>query len=483
MDDAKRSDGERPAPLGEGVFREIFHSVNDAIFVQDAETGSIRAANETACEMYGYTGAEMRELTVEQLSSGEPPYTHETATEYIRKAAEGDPQLFEWRALDSDGEPFWVEVSMRRAVVESEPLLLVIVRDITERKADEQELRRLTEQYEAVFERAADAIFLLDVETAAGEHTFRFERLNPSHEAISGLRTEEIRGKTPREVLGEETGAAVVDNYRRCVEAREPITYEESLEMPDGRIVWQTKLTPVVVDDEVTRIVGVARDVTERVEQERALQQQNERLDEFASVISHDLRNPLNVAQGRATLLDGGVESPHLEPLLEALDRMESIVEDTLTLAREGETVSETGTVTMTDVVGQCWGMIDAEEASLEVTAEFTIAADRDRMRHVFENLFRNAVEHGGPAVTVRVGRTGEEGFYVEDTGPGIPESEREAVFEPGHTSVSDGTGFGLAIVRRVAEAHGWQVAVTEGEDGGARFEFSGVDVDPGDDA
>jgi signal transduction histidine kinase len=294
---------------------------------------------------------------------------------------------------------------------------------------------------------------------------------------MTGLRTADVRGKTPREALGEETGAAVAANYRRCVEAREPITYEETLEMPDGRIVCQTRLAPVVVDGEVTRIVGVARDVTERVEQERALQQQNDRLDEFASVISHDLRNPLNVAQGRATLLEGAVESPHLQPLLDALDRMEAIIEDTLTLAREGETVAETEPVTMTDVVGQCWGMVEAPDATLEVAAEFTVRGDRDRMRHVFENLFRNAVEHGGSDVTVRVGRAGEDGFYVEDDGPGIPEGERDAVFDPGHTSVSDGTGFGLTIVRRIAEAHGWQVTVTEGTEGGARFEFSGVEI------
>jgi signal transduction histidine kinase len=95
----------------------------------------------------------------------------------------------------------------------------------------------------------------------------------------------------------------------------------------------------------------------------------------------------------------------------------------------------------------------------------------------VFENLFRNAIEHGGTDVTVRIGRLAGDGIYVEDTGPGIPEADREAVFEPGHTSATGGTGFGLTIVKRIAEAHGWEVEIVAGTNGGARFEFTGINI------
>jgi signal transduction histidine kinase len=101
-----------------------------------------------------------------------------------------------------------------------------------------------------------------------------------------------------------------------------------------------------------------------------------------------------------------------------------------------------------------------------------TFQGDRDRLRHVFENLFRNAIEHGGPDVTVRVGHVDEDAIYVEDDGPGIPAERHEKVFEPGHSSTSGGTGFGLTIVKRVTEAHGWTVSVTDGSEGGARFEL-----------
>jgi PAS domain S-box-containing protein len=317
-----------------------------------------------------------------------------------------------------------------------------------------------------------DAIFLINVEGDGNSVRFEFERLSPSYERQTGITTAEVKGQTPRDVFGEDQGAELAANYHRCVNAGEPISYQEELDVGEGARVWQTKLAPVVSDGSVTRLVGVTRNVTERVERERQLRRQNERLEEFASVISHDLRNPLTVAQGRATLLAEQVETAHLEPLLESLDRMAAIIEDTLTLARQGETISETESIRLTDIVGKCWGTVDTADATIEIDDEVTFEGDTDRLRQVFENLFRNAVEHGGTDVNIRVGSLDGTGIYVEDDGPGIPVEERETVVEPGYSSADDGTGFGLAIVKRIVEAHGWELSLTEGTDGGARFEF-----------
>jgi signal transduction histidine kinase len=88
------------------------------------------------------------------------------------------------------------------------------------------------------------------------------------------------------------------------------------------------------------------------------------------------------------------------------------------------------------------------------------------------ENLFRNSVEHGGSTVTVTMGSLpGESGFYIEDDGPGVPPDDRTDVFENGYTTEENGTGFGLSIVQTIFEAHGWNVSLTEGTEGGARIE------------
>lgn len=134
------------SPLDVEMVYQLYHSVNDAIFVHDAETGEIVDVNETMCEMYGYTREEARQLTVEDLSSGEPPYTQEYAAQYLKKAAGGEPQLFDWRAKDSDGNLFWVEVSMRRAMVDGEMYILVLVRDISERIEYKRQLEEQNEK-------------------------------------------------------------------------------------------------------------------------------------------------------------------------------------------------------------------------------------------------------------------------------------------------------------------------------------------------
>jgi PAS domain S-box-containing protein len=394
------------------------------------------------------------------------------------QAEPDEPQTIETRFRCADGSWCWIEATMQnRFDDDAIGGILLTSRDITERKAREQEYRELAGEYQALLENATDAIFFLTVEQTDTGREFRFERLSPSYEEQTGLTTEKVQGKTPTEVFGEEAGSELAANYHRCVRAREPITYQEELSVETGAQFWQTNLAPVITDGVVTRLVGITRDVTERVRRERQLQSQNEQLEEFASVISHDLRNPLNVAQGRAELLAAEYDGKHIDEIVDALGRMEEIIADTLTLARQGQVVSEMAPVRLPDLVEACWQNVSTGDATVERIDDITIQGDRSRLRHIFENLFRNAIDHGGPDVTVRVGQIDENSFYVEDSGPGIPPDARESAFEPGHTSASGGTGFGLTIVRRIAEAHGWEVDITEGTDGGARFEFTGVEI------
>ncbi|OYR78641.1 histidine kinase [Halorubrum sp. E3] len=201
-----------------------------------------------------------------------------------------------------------------------------------------------------------------------------------------------------------------------------------------------------------------------------------DRLDQFASVVSHDLRSPLNVAQGRVDIERSSRDSEHLEIAARSLDRMEDLIADVLTVARQGQEVEETELLSLDAVVEECWDAVRTDDASLSVAADLRFKADPSRVRHLFENLFRNAIEHGGDDVSIRVGPLDDGGgFYVEDDGPGIPEADRERVFKTGFTTGSEGIGLGLAIVEGVVEAHGWRIAVEEGADGGARFEVSDV--------
>ncbi|MGM0591537.1 MAG: ATP-binding protein [Halobacteriota archaeon] len=205
---------------------------------------------------------------------------------------------------------------------------------------------------------------------------------------------------------------------------------------------------------------------------ERELTRQNERLEEFASVVSHDLCNPLSIARGQLKLGRESGDATHFDSVERAHRRMEALIDDLLTLARQGRTVGETESVNLDVVVREVWKNIDGGHFEPGESLGI-VEADRDRLRDLLENLLVNAVRHGGCDVTVRVGRLDDDaGFFVADDGPGIEADELETVFERGYTTAASGTGFGLAIVERVAEAHGWAVTATESVDGGARFEI-----------
>jgi len=230
----------------------------------------------------------------------------------------------------------------------------------------------------------------------------------------------------------------------------------------------------------------VLSDVTDEERYRRRLEAQNDRLEQFTGMVSHDLRNPLNVAQGNSEiiyeLLDATKTDDGYEPLSDetldtvvtsaktlsnTLDRMERLIDDLLVLARQGQAIDSREVVSLAAIVENCWEMVDHKNAALVVDDDLTFAVDPDRLQQLFENLFRNAIEHGGDDVTIRVGAIENNGFYVEDDGPGIPEEKREAVFDSGFTTNRDGTGFGLAIVKEIVEAHGWTVSVADSDDEG----------------
>ena len=222
--------------------------------------------------------------------------------------------------------------------------------------------------------------------------------------------------------------------------------------------------------------VVILRDITQQVTYKRDLEAQVDRLDEFASVLAHELRNPLGIANGWLEEAEATGDPVAFERVESAHDRIRRMIEDLLSLARMGKVISDRSVVSVSAVAAEAWAGVSTPEATLRVDDDLDdalIEAGAERVQDVFVNLFRNAVEHGGSGVTVDVGRCAD-GFYVEDDGLGFGSTDPKRLFESGYTTNTDGTGFGLAIVRQVVDAHGWTVRATDG-DSGARFEITGV--------
>jgi PAS domain S-box-containing protein len=270
------------------------------------------------------------------------------------------------------------------------------------------------------------------------------------------------------------------DVARRRVEETGSATFRWTARRRNGSIFRAESSVSATAADGRACFVAVVRDVSDRAERERELER-------FAEVLTHDLRSPLNAAEAQIDILRG--ESTGGEEWLDRLERvhaqMADIVDDARTLANGEREVTDAEPIDLDDAVEDVWASIadDRTGARLVVAEELgSVVADPKRLCRLFENLFDNAIRHGGDDVTVTVSPL-DDGVAVADDGPGIQEGAADRVFEYGYTTTSEGTGFGLNIVAAAADAHGWEVAVGEADGGGARFEVTGMErVESGDD-
>jgi PAS domain S-box-containing protein len=430
------------------------------------------------------TGIETRHGPFEQLFGIEPGEVPSSAEFYDRcvhpedrdalESLQGSEALaerdgtvhHEFRTHPDRGEVRWIATAIYAETgPDGDPSRLIgIDTDVTDRKERERELREKSKLLDAIFEHVPTHLYVMDEQA-------RLLRVSEFYVDDPEARI----GKTDREIAPGEFGEEAHADNMRVIETGEPLIDKEEYLSSRDRWAITSKIPWYDEEGDVAGLIGVTHDITRRKEYEQALESQNERLEEFARVVSHDLRNPLNIAEGRVTLAREECESEHLADALDALDRSQTLIDDLLTLAREGDELGDLEAVPLAELVADCWEIVETADARLVTDTERTIRADRSRLRQLLENLIRNAVEHADESVTVTVGDL-DDGFYVADDGPGVREGDREQVFEPGYSTAEDGTGFGLNIVEEIADAHGWTIELGESKSGGARFEITGVD-------
>ncbi|ELZ77981.1 adaptive-response sensory-kinase [Haloferax larsenii JCM 13917] len=330
----------------------------------------------------------------------------------------------------------------------------------------QQQLRVERDQFAALFDNSTDCI----VEATFDDGEPIVQAVNPAFEETFGYDESEVVGVPIDDIVAPDERHEEAVQLTRQVRAGDYVQTEVRRQTNDGEKDFLLRSVPLSDD----AMYAVYTDITERRDLQRGVEAQNERLEEFVSVISHDLRNPLNVAQGRLDLAREETDNEHLQAVSRSLDRMADLTDELLEFAREGAAALDPEPTNLETVAHRSWEHVDTAEATLDVDADLTIDADEGRLQQLFENLFRNSVEHAADDVTITVGTldTGT-GFFVEDDGPGIPAEIRTEVFDAGFSTAEMGSGFGLTIVASVAEAHEWNVEICEGDAGGARFEFT----------
>ena len=343
-----------------------------------------------------------------------------------------------------------------------------------ERRREADDARRKLERYETIVETVNDGIYVKDEDGY-------FTLVNDAYAEMTGYDRAELLGAHASQVVDEATIETAKGSVEELMAGEETAKLEADLLTADGgRVRAEASFATLPDGDGGYEEIGLVRDVTERVKRERRLERQNEQLDSFASMLAHELRNPVTIGQIYSRQLPAEAAPDAVDYVSEAFDRIEDMIDVMLVITRGRKAVSEDDSVDLAATAHAAWDGVDAPDATLSVAVDAETRADETYVRHLFANLFSNAVEHGGADVAISVGEL-RDGFYVEDDGTGIPEDDRETVFEAGYTTAAGngGTGLGLAFVKELAEVYEWDCAVTAGESGGARFEFTNVVTTP----
>ncbi|RDZ62009.1 hybrid sensor histidine kinase/response regulator [Haloferax sp. Atlit-12N] len=456
----------------------IIRAAGDPVYSLDADD-RIEHVNDAFADLVGH---DRERVLGSHLSSYLPDAdyeTYESLRASLGDGAETDRLTFETTLLAADGDGRdCVPMECHLALLHDDDFEVVgttgILRDISERLAQEAEL--------SLMRRAIDEASVGITITGPSEDDCPIVYANAAFEELTGYDADEVLGENHRVLRGPDTDEEDCERFREAIADEVPCSIELLNYRRDGTPFWnQCEITPVRDDDgSVTNYIGFQREVTERNARQRLLERQNERLSEFTRVVSHDLRTPLTTARGYFDIV---AESPDdadpedLRKLGQSLDRVEELLSDLTMLATQGETVVETEPLDFWHAAERAWETVPTADAELRFDrtdggASPTVAADESRLRQLLENLFENAVDHGGSEVTVTVGRT-HDGFYVEDDGDGFPDDRSPAeCFETG-VSERRGGGLGLAIVKRIAAAHDWTPTAERGSTGGARFVFT----------
>lgn len=463
-DISERKRRERGLRRAERRYRAILQDPNILAGILDTD-GTLLEQNRTATE---YIEADPQDVegTLFWETPWWPAEMRPVMRENIERAAAGEYVEYEADLSKPDGEPYSVEGVVRPVTDDDGAVVSLIVsaRDVTERVAREKRLG-------AILENTSEPLFLKNRD---GEYLV----VNEGWKELFGHEKADVYGRTDADLFPAEMVEEVRKNDQHVLETGEPIEFEERIVVDGEERTFLSSKTPVYDigtdsdPDDPVAVFGVAHDITERIQHERRLERQNERFDELAGAVSHDLQTPLETARGRAQLAIETGDTEQMRKALDAIERTDELRENLVNVLRTKEIVGQTEQVDTGRVARDAWDALTTPDgASLHVQETPVVDADPAALRRLFDNLLSNTVEHGGGELTVRVGET-PDGFFVADNGPGIPPENRDAVFTPGYTTKSGGSGVGLSSVRQIVTAHGWAISITESESGGARFEI-----------
>lgn len=360
---------------------------------------------------------------------------------------------------------------------------------------DEETLRKeldaLRERYELVTNNIAASVIIQD---SAGKITF----CSPYTQVLTGHSTREIESENAegKDLLESIVAEQDLERYRRArlvSQLGEDILVRYRIRHRSGLPLWlETRMVPVCDDDgEVVSVMSVTIDVTDSLTYQQQIEEQNRDLSDFAYMVSHDLKAPIFTIKGMASALledygnkldKDGVEL--IDYIADAARRLEqlvaSVIEYSSLATKQSQETDVSLNAVITNVQADLSELIKSKNAELTIPSDLpTIRGDHIRIYQVFSNLIGNALKYSSeersPQISVRARKTGGSFVVidVQDNGLGIPADKLEDIFRPyrrAHGKDIEGSGIGLACVKKIVDRLGGSVTVTSREGEGSTF-------------
>ncbi len=453
------------------VTDQTLDTLDDIFYVIDQD-GTLDRWNDTLLEVSGYDAEEVAEMDAVEFF---PEDERDRVANAISTTLETGSVDIEAELRTKAGRCLPYEFTGSRLIEPDGTIrgLVGVGRDVSRRNQRERRIQRQERRFEAVFN---DPNILVGLLSPSGTVL----DINQTAMEYVGTELEDITGtkfwNTPWWDTNDQVQRDVQGWLDRAANG-EYVEYETIHTNADGDEFTVSGTFRPVPDatGETGMIIVSGRDITDFEESKRGIKQRNERMNEFAGILSHDLQTPLSTAEGRLELALSTGELEHAKEALKAVKRVNSMREEVVEVLKSGEIVTSAENINLAEVAETVWQMIDGGvDGTLTIADRPVVEGDRSAIRRFFENAFNNAVEHGGSGTTVRLGAI-PNGFYIEDDGPGIDPEIRADVFTAGFSTKggSNGTGLGMTSLEQIVSAHGWEIGISDGEHlEGARFEI-----------
>ncbi len=482
-----------------------FTSSSDGLLILSAEHRFIHA-NDAALKLFGFEKmADLVKcgpgvLSPERQPGGE--LSSELAVQRIQSAMETDkPLRFDWVHKRQDGTEFPCEITLIRIALQGQPAQLTIIRDITERKRDEQALASSERRMRRILETCTEGFCVVDARGALIE-------VNPAMCQILARGRDQLVGRAIFDFTDEQNTRVFKENIARRAKG-ESSAYEVSLIRPDGSTVpCRVNASPFVGENnEIQGSFGMFTDITEQKRAEAELKAAMQKAEEatemksmFLANMSHEIRTPMNAIIGLSHLALGTELTPkqrdYVSKVHNAGTSLLAIINDILDFSKieAGKLDLETTEFKLDEVIGNVTTLTaqKAHEKGLEFLAHVApgipecLLGDPLRLGQILTNFVNNAVkftEQGEIRLSVDLlERTGEKvqlKFSVRDTGIGMTPEQSAKLFQPftqadmSTTRKHGGTGLGLTICRRLVELMGGHIWLESRPGAGSTFFFT----------